>query len=168
MWSTGDVGRGERRLRLLFCCNARGENSGLDLEGRREWWGSLGGLPASLFCSAMVFSGARGKCRFYLMDVNIINLGGLLLSMTTFSSSFWTVAGWFNSAFLAQTHQADWVNLVSCWIALLGLNLTQAICFNLLALSLFSNFNFLYLPALNCKNSQTELHCIVLTAHPQT
>jgi hypothetical protein len=40
------------------------------------------------------------------------HLRGLLLNKLILSSSFWTLAGWFNSAVLAQTPlQADWLCL---------------------------------------------------------
>lgn len=35
--STEDGGGGGRRLKLVFCCSAGEETSGLDLEGSREW-----------------------------------------------------------------------------------------------------------------------------------
>lgn len=54
----------------------------------------------------------------------------------TLLSSLWTMTGWFNSAFLAQSPlQANWLDLAfraSHWIVLLGLKLALALCSNIL------------------------------------
>lgn len=49
MGSTGDVGRGEGRLLLVFCCYARDETRALSLVEQREEKRSEGGQPA--WCS---------------------------------------------------------------------------------------------------------------------
>lgn len=45
MGSTGDVGKHERRLQLVFCCRARDETVWLGLKKQRHRRRSVGGLP---------------------------------------------------------------------------------------------------------------------------
>lgn len=52
MWAEG-----EGRLQLVFYCRARAETGGLDLEGRREWRSSSGGLPICMACWTGVLPG---------------------------------------------------------------------------------------------------------------
>lgn len=44
----GDVGRGEGRLPLVFCCSAREETRKLSLGKEKVWRSSVGGLSGSL------------------------------------------------------------------------------------------------------------------------
>jgi hypothetical protein len=110
------------------------------------------------------------KCNFYLPDEIVFSKAYCWIS------SFWALAGWFNSYILAQTPlNADWFNLASFSFSLncpSWPQLTLATCSNLLALSSsLASTTSADLRWTACKNSwtnSTPVHCTHCPDSPRT